>query len=517
MTSFAMPSCPASCGMEQQRYARAAAAVLALILALVTSSCVVQQNPVTGRQRAYAYSWDEEVRLGQEADQQIQAQFGVYDDEAVVAYVDSLGQVALAESHMRRPDTPAKFRETEFTFRVLDSPIVNAFALPGGYIYVTRGLLTHLNNEAQLVVVLGHEIGHVAARHASARAVTQQFTQIGLLVGGVAAGEFLGQTAGEMVLGLGSTAAQFFFLSYSRDNERESDDLGVEYAVRLGYDGAEGSAFFRSLERITEQAGGGIPAWQSTHPDPGERERRIPELDREWRERLEGTEERRVELDRYLSAVAGTVMGENPRQGFVRDAVFYHPDLAFRFDVPSNFRTQNEARQVVMQSEDQDAVMIFTFAQNANSAQEAGRNFAEQEGLTVVEQGGLQINNHRAYGVVADGQTQDGQEVRIQSNFIEYGDNVYAFIGYTQRERFPDYAPRFRGAMRSFDELRDASILNIQPDRMQVVTTDRAAPFRTFVPDDLPRGLSAEDLAIINQVTLDERMAAGRRLKLPGR
>ena len=500
----------------QQRHAQAVVAVLALILALVASGCVVQQNPVTGRQRAYAWSWDQEIRLGQEADQQIQAQYGVYDDEALVAYVDSLGQATLAESHMRRPDTPERFRETEFTFRVLDSPIVNAFALPGGYIYVTRGLLTHLSNEAQLVVVLGHEIGHVAARHASARAVTQQFTQIGLLVGGVAAGEFLGQTAGDMVLGLGSTAAQFFFLSYSRDNERESDNLGVEYAVRLGYDGAEGGAFFRSLARITEQAGGGIPEWQSTHPDPGQRERRIPELDREWRESLGGIEDRRNEQDRYLRAVAGTVMGQNPRQGFVRDDVFYHPDLAFRFNVPTNFRTQNEARQVVMQSRDQDAVMIFTFAQNASTAQEAGRNFAQQDGLTVIEEGGMQINNQRAYNVIADGRTQDGQDVRIQSNFIEYGDNVYAFIGYTLRQQFSDYAPRFRGAMRSFDELRDTAILNIQPDRIQVVTADRAAPFRSFVPEELPRGLSPEDLAIINQVQLDEQVEAGQRLKLPG-
>jgi len=201
----------------------------------------------------------------------------------------------------------------------------------------------------------------------------------------------------------------------------------------------------------------------------------------------------------------------------VEAGVFYHPDLAFRFDVPTTFRTQNEARQVVMQSRDQDAVMIFTFAQNASTAREAGRNFAQQEGLTVVEEGGLQINNQRAYNVVADGRTQEGQDVRIQSNFIEYGDNVYAFIGYTLRQQFPDYAPRFRGAMRSFDELRDASILNIQPDRMEIVAADRAAPFRSFVPDDLPRGLSAEDLAIINQVELDERIAAGRRLKLPGR
>ncbi len=487
-----------------------------MVVALIVSSCVVQQNPVTGRQRAYAWSWDQEIQLGREADQQIQMQYGVYGDDALIAYIDSLGQAVLQESHMRRADTPERFRDTEFTFRVLDSPIVNAFALPGGYIYVTRGLLAHLNNEAQLVVVLGHEIGHVAARHASARAVTQQFTQIGLLVGGVAAGEFLGRTAGEMVLGLGSTAAQFLFLSYSRDNERESDGLGVEYAVRLGYDGAEGAEFFRSLARITEQAGVSIPSWQSTHPDPGEREKNIPELDRTWRDRL-GVEERRHDQEQFFSAIDGAVLGEDPRQGFVEDQTFYHPDMAFRFNIPSSFRTRNEPAQVLMQSREQDAVMLFTFARGASTASEAGRNFTGQSGVTAVEEEAVRIHGRPAYRVIADSRTQDGQEIRILGHFIEHQDNVFAFLGYTTRDRFSGYRSEFQNAQRSFDDLTDEAKLNVRPDVIRIKEATRTTAFRDFIPDELPRGMTREDLAILNQVGLDDTIEQGTLLKLPTR
>ncbi|PSQ90086.1 MAG: peptidase M48, partial [Bacteroidetes bacterium QS_4_64_154] len=154
-----------------------------LLLLTVSTGCVsTGLNPVSGNTRAYGYSWAEEVKLGKKADKQIQNQYGVYEDEELQQYVDEVAQEVLAESHIRRPETPQKFRETEFHFRVLDSPVINAFALPGGYVYVTRGLLAHLNNEAQLAVVLGHEIGHVEARHASQQAGRQKLTQ-GLLIG----------------------------------------------------------------------------------------------------------------------------------------------------------------------------------------------------------------------------------------------------------------------------------------------------------------------------------------------
>ena len=176
---------------------------------------------------------------------------------------------------MKREDTDQKFRETEFYFKVLDSPVVNAFALPGGYVYFTRGLMAHLNNEAQLSVVIGHEIGHVAARHASQRAMRQQLGQIAVIGGAVLGQELLGLPGGN-ILNLSSQAAELLFLSYSRDAERESDELGVEYAAMTGFTAAEGAEFFTSLKRISEQSGQSIPTMMSTHPDPGERENRIP-------------------------------------------------------------------------------------------------------------------------------------------------------------------------------------------------------------------------------------------------
>lgn len=488
-------------------------AVAAAILSLVASSCVVSKNPVTGNRRAYAYSWQEEVELGEQADQQIVAQYGVYEDEDLQGYVERVGEEVLAESHLRREDTDEQFRETPFTFRVLDSPVINAFALPGGYVYLTRGILSHLNNEAQLAVVLGHEIGHVAARHASQQAVKQQFAQIGLLGGAILGQEVIGGAAGEAILNLGGTAAQLLFLSYSRDNERESDNLGVEYAARAGYQASEGAAFFEVLQRISQQEGGGIPTWQSTHPDPGERHQRILELAEEWAPR---TDQEVVDADAYYGAIDGMVMGENPRNGFVEGQTFYHPDLRFQFPVPADFNVQNTAAQVALIQEDGEAVIVFQIARE-NTAREAAATFAAQEGVDVSERTSTQINGHPAQSLTASAQTEQGQQVRLQVLFIDHRDNVYSFIGYTLADRFSQYRQAFLQTMQGFDDVTDSDILNVQPMRLEVHRAQQSAPFRTFVPNALPENMTPEDLAILNQVELDTRIEAGRRLKLPRR
>lgn len=249
---------------------------LLLTFGVIVSACSIQQSAISGDRRAYGYSWDQEKQIGKDADLQIQQQYGIYDNYELQTYVDHIGQEMLAVSHMNRPDTPAEYEGTDFYFRVLDSPVVNAFALPGGYIYVTRGLLSYLDNEAQLSVVLGHEIGHVIARHASQRAFEQQMGQIAL-IGGAIGGEMLGLSGGD-ILGIGTQATQILFLSYSRDDERESDRLGVEYSSMKHYKAAEGAQFFVSLERMSRQTGQSIPDWQLTHPDPAERANSIPEL-----------------------------------------------------------------------------------------------------------------------------------------------------------------------------------------------------------------------------------------------
>lgn len=485
---------------------------LIAVLAVLVSSCSVSRNPISGKKRAYGYSWEQERQLGAQADQQIQAMYGVSDNEQLARYVERVGQEVLAESHVRRPDAAQVFRETPFVFRVLDSPVVNAFALPGGYIYVTRGLVAHMNNEAQLAVVLGHEIGHVEARHASQRAFEQQLGQIALLGGAIAGQELLGLPAQDL-LNIGGAATQLMFLKYGRDDERESDDLGVEYAARAGYEAAEGAEFFRTLRRIGEKEGQALPGFMSTHPDPGEREQTIQEKAAVWSQQYP-TE--RLEKEELYDALSGVVLGENPRQGFVENGVFYHPDLRFQFPAPRGFKIANQASQVVMIDEQQQAIQIFALSQQS-SAQAAMREFAGQEGLQRVDSGTTRSNGLPASYIVVDAQNQQGQVIRALAYFIEYGGKVYSFLGYSARETFSQYENIFLQTMRGFAPLTDPEKLNAQPVRVEIVRAPRSAPFSTFVPAQLPRDITPQDIAIMNQVELNQEVPSGYLMKLPDR
>ena len=486
------------------------AVIVLLIATLFASGCTIGVNPVSGNRRAYGYSWEEELRLGRQADQQIVQQYGLYDNEEMQAYVDRLGRDILEESHMRRAGTPEQFRNTEFTFRVLDSPIVNAFALPGGYVYITRGLLAHVNNEAQLAVVLGHEIAHVAARHASQQAAKQQLAQLGLLAGAIG-GELAGLPGGD-ILQLGGQATQLLFLKYSRDNERESDRLGVEYAAMNGYAVNEASRFFESLERIQGQSGQSLPTWQSSHPDPGAREQTMLELAEEWRAQLQQPLDK-INQATYYDEVEGLVLGENPRQGFTRDGRFYHPDLRFQFPVPGEWQVNNQPRQVVMAAPNQNAFMVFTIAQE-DSPEAAAQELAGQQGLTVLEQGDERVSGLSARRVLAEGQTQQGQTIRLLAYFIAYDGNVYQFQGLTLASSYDTYRPTFQRTMRGFASLNDPDILNVKPTRMVIRPTDQSATFESFVPANLPESFTITELAILNQLAVDEPVPAGRLLKL---
>lgn len=485
--------------------------LLGSMLLLGTGCVSVEKSLITGNKRAYGYTWTQERQIGQEADAAIAAQYGLYDDPDLAAYVDRIGQEVLQYSHLHRPETPAEMKNTPFTFRLLDSPVVNAFALPGGYVYVTRGLLAHLDNEAQLAVVLGHEIGHVVGRHASKRAATQALGQGLLLLGAVGGQAVLGGTAGESILNVGSQATQLLFLSYGRDDERESDDVGVEYAAKAGYMAGEGAAFFTSLKRLGEQSGGSIPTFMSTHPDPGEREQTILRHAREW---AASTNMTKVNGDVYLSRIDGMVLGEDPRQGYTEGGRFYHPGLRFQFPVPSGYQVINQPSQVVMVEGNQQAIMVLTLEANAQNVEAAAQTFAAQEGLTVIERGPARSSGGlSAQVVVADAQTQDGQTVRVMAYFIAHGGNVYRILGYSAAQTFSSHSGAFSETMQGFAPLNDSRYLHVQPERLQVIQASRTASFRSFVTT-LPRGMSLEELAILNQVGTDETIQAGEKLKL---
>ncbi len=479
------------------------------ILALAVAGCTVSRSPITGKKRAYAYTWQQEIEIGRTADPQIIAQYGLYDDPELTEYVTRIGQKVLAQSHLRRQDAEEQYKNTDFIFRILDSPVVNAFALPGGYIYVTRGLLAHLQNEAQLAVVLGHEVGHVVARHASQRALSGTLAQVGLIAGAIG-GEMLG-VDGRSILEGGSLAAQLLLMRYSRDDERESDELGVEYSAMSGYKSQEGTAFFATLKRISEQSGQQIPGFLSTHPDPGKREESIPRLAALYADEYELTT---VAEQTYLQQIDGIVLGEDPRQGFVEAGMFHHPELAFSFPLPSDWLYQNSPQRVVLAGQEQDAYIIFDLDADVQSAAEAAQRIGSQQGITIRRSSGTTVNGLRAHVIEADATDQSNNALKILGYFIEYNSRIYRFLGLTTAQTYPSYSRLFENTMRGFRRLTDQPLLARQPIRLSMSPANRSDSFQSFLPDNLPADVNPEQMAIINQVGLGTVVNQGKILKL---
>ena len=479
------------------------------ICPLLFVGCVTEPSAITGEMGQYGYTWQQELALGAKADKQMVSEMGVYQDDQLVKYVESIGEKVLAESDMRDPNTPVLYRNTEFVFRVVDSPVVNAFALPGGYVYVTRGLLAHTQNEAQLAVVLGHEITHVAARHASQQALKQQWGQIGLLAGAVVTEQVLERPqAAKQLLDVGGSLFQLLTLKYGRDAERESDLHGVEYAARVGYKTDEAANFFTTLKRISQSQGASIPSWMSSHPDPGERHLSMIQLARN-----NDPNANYIGEEAFLQQIDGLPIGDNPRQGFLRNGVFYHPEMKFQFAVPSGWRIENEAAAVYLVEPNGDAAMIFGIVES-DTAEEAARAFVRKQNIQAQEVPVRLNSRYPYYSIEAQLGTTSGT-LALSLSFIEYNGIVYQFIGYAKPATYAAYRDLFHGAAASLDRLADKAILDIQPTRLKVVKADRDAPFRDFIPKKLPAGLSSLDIAIMNQVDLNTPIRKGSLLKLP--
>src|SRR5256712_1374494 len=289
-------------------------------LAVFAAGCAV--NPATGSRQLMLVSESQEIALGRDYDQQVAASIGVYPDSELQRYIQQFGARLAATSE--RPNLP-------WSFRVVDDPVVNAFALPGGFIYVTRGILAHLSSEADWVGGGAHELAPVPARHSASQMTKQQLAQVGLVVGSIASSEF-GRYAG-----LASQALGVLFLKYSRDNERQADDLGLRYMRRVNYDPREMPHVFEMLARVSQAQGGGrVPEWLATHPDPENRRGRIEQEIAALPQNFTGAA---VNRDDYLRRLDGLVFGNNPREGYFKDNQFFHPDPRFRVTLPEGWAT----------------------------------------------------------------------------------------------------------------------------------------------------------------------------------
>jgi predicted Zn-dependent protease len=472
--------------------------VVGLLLAtyLLFNSCA--RNPVTGKKDFVLVSKEQEIAMGQQSDPEVIAFFGLYDNENLQKFIKEKGQAMAAISH--RPDL-------KYEFRIVDSPVVNAFAVPGGYVYFTRGIMAHFNNEAEFAGVLGHEIGHITARHSVKQQTNAQLAQIGLV-----AGSIISPTFAQMA-DVASEGVQLLFLKFSRDDESQADKLGVQYSTKVGYDAREMAKFFETLAQLGKSSGGEVPIFMSTHPDPIDRENKVAKEAAVWRKKSD-IATLKINRDSYLKMIDGIIYGEDPKQGFVENNIFYHPVLKFQFPVPSQWAVQNTPQQVQMGSKDGKAMMIFTLAQG-NSLEAAAQTVLQNYKLTPGESKKMTVNGFPAIALVADQQQQQQEQgVRTLIYLIQYGENIYSIIGASALANFNGYLPVFQNSMEGFNVLNDADKINREPERIRIKTVTQNGTLAQALEHFNVKQKRADELATLNGMALTEKVEKGMLIKV---
>ncbi len=469
--------------------------IIAASLIVWAISCAV--NPVTGKREFMLLSENNELALGQQTDQEVLATYGLYDDPELVNYISAVGTKMGSLSHRSN---------LAYTFKVLDTPVVNAFAVPGGYIYLTRGILAYLNNEAELAGVMAHEIGHVAARHTAQQYTTATVAQLGLGVGAM-----LSETVRKYA-GLAQFGVQMLFLKFSRDNERQADALGVEYSSKAGYDANNMATFFETLERLyPSEDQSGLPGWFSTHPNPPDRVAAVKKDTQKWQSELK-MPQYAVNRNNFLNQVDGINFGEDPRQGYVVGNTFYHPELKIQFAVPSGWTLNNTQSQVQMFTQQQDAIILFSLAEG-NSPSAAASSFVSSSQATVKSNEAIKVNSLQAQRVISDITSEEGT-ISLDSYFIQKDSKIYVFHGYTSQAQFNAYLSTFNQTMGQFKTLTDASKINVKPDKLVIKKAQRAGTLRTALQQFGVAQDKLEETAIMNGMNLDDNVATNTLIKV---
>ncbi len=465
----------------------------ALALAILTTACA--KSYVTGDQEFMMVSEAEEIEMGHEYDPIVVAEYGLYDDKDLAAYIDQLGQSIAGVSQRTNLD---------YTFRLLDTPMVNAFALPGGYLYVTRGILAFMNSEDEIAGIMGHEVGHVVGRH-SAKQMSRSVVASGF--GILSTVSRVLPTAGALLQAPGQIA----LLKYSRDQEEQADLLGVEYSTRLGYDAVQMAGFFETLGRMSEGDGQRPPVFLSTHPDPGDRYERVSELTREWQQKID-YQPRNLDPDDFLRRIDGIVYGQDPRAGFARDNMFYHPTLRFQLPVPKDWSVQNTPTHVFFLSKDKSACIQLGIGKESDPGVEADL-FVKEAKAAVIERESATVNRLEAE-VVESTIGRGSDMLHILSYFIKKDDRVYVIHGFTTEKLYSQYVRAFSESSRGFDTVHDSSVLNVKPRRVRVKKALGDGNMKSVLTvlgvgeDDL------EAIAIMNGKELSAEVEKGELIKV---
>jgi predicted Zn-dependent protease len=474
--------------------------LLALTASLLISACAT--NPVTGKREFSFMSEAQEISVGRELDQQVRQEMGVYENDELQRYVSDLGMRIARQSE--RPNLP-------WSFVVVDSPAVNAFALPGGFIYITRGILPYLDNEAQLVGVLGHEIGHVTARHAAQQYTRGMGASLGVLVGSI----FVPQV--RPFADIAETGAGVLFLKFGRDDELQADALGAEYAAQGGWDPDQVPVFLTTLGRIAEVSDrNGVPNWLSTHPQPENRVERVAETVQKVRASGGEGGTWNVDRDGYLARIDGMIFGDNPEQGVVRGNLFLHAPMRFSLAFPEGWDITNTDEQVVAQEPGNKVFMLMRTIepQRNRSLDQVAQQHMRESGyratdLTSTTVGGLQA----VVGTYEGNASGIGKVMARGAHFVS-GRSTYFIAGVASPEIYPRVVADFDKTIQSFRQLSQDEADAIEPNLIDLYTAREGDTWQSIAQRAGNGLVSALTLAIMNDHAIADQPKPGERLKI---
>ncbi|HWJ06614.1 MAG TPA: M48 family metalloprotease [Steroidobacteraceae bacterium] len=475
-----------------------------LFVALAVAGCAT--NPVTGRPDVVTMSEAQEIELGRKMHPQVLQQYGRYDDEALQQYVSDIGQRIAKASH--RP-------ELQYTFTVLDSNDVNAFALPGGYVYITRGIMAYLNDEAELAAVLGHEIGHVTARHS----VRQQSGATAAGVGAMVVGVLTGSPD---LMNVANMAGSALVSGYGRDMELQADELGAEYLNRIGYAPEEMIDVVRLLKnqemlevQIARQENRKPRVYHgvfASHPDNDTRLHEVVKAAK----KVQTTADRPNNREAYLGHVNGLPVGASRAQGVVRGSRFYHGDLGFTLAFPSGWIIDNQQSSVLAVSPPKDAMIKVSAAGIPQGV--APKDFLGRalQGVSTTKSEPLSANGLSGYyAVVRSTSLPWGTQGPAMFAVVYYNNLAYVFQGAPrQAAGLSSFEPVFLSSVKTFRKLRDNEFQQAEPDRIRVVQVPQGATVEQLAKNSPIDKYPVERLRLLNDLYPDKQPTAGQKVKV---
>ncbi len=471
----------------------------ALSFALFISGCAV--NPVTGKSDFVTISEAEEIRQGTSYHQSVIAHYGIYDNPELQAYINSIGQQLAAKSHRSH---------LKFHFTVLDSPQINAFALPGGYIYITRGIMAYLNSEAEIAGVLGHEIGHVTARH-SVRQQSGQFASslLNVFVAATTGSESLGQLSSQLSTGI--------VRGYGRKHELEADKLGAQYLHKIGHDPESmlqvigvlknQEIYERALAKKQNREANIYHGVFSTHPKNDKRLKTVVRAAK----KLSSKQYNDANATKYLEMINGITWGQNIRQGVVVDNRFLHPDLAIAIQFPRHWQVTNSPEALLARNHDTGAIAQLSLVQ-----------LEQKESLPELlkrhtKDGKLKVKTHD-FGASALTQVNIGksnQPARISALKLDQK-QVLFFIGTSPQNKFSKTDTDLLKINQSFTRLSDKQIAAINSPTLKVIKAGKTDSFIALAQQS-PINYDAESiLRLLNRAFPTGKITPEQSLKIIG-